>query len=215
MGTHPSGATPTRLRGDARQNRDQILQAARQQFSRYGFDVAMQDVARAARVGVGTLYRRFPSREALVSAVVLDSLELAMDRIREARATEADAWSVLERVMAEAAALQLAIDATLHGAGSRAELQSPEVLAGRRRLLDLFEEIVDAARSEGALRADVGVGDVAMAVAMLAGVRPSTLPQGAHRRLLAMLMAGLRADGTLVALPGEPVTRDDYESRSH
>ncbi|WEH12947.1 TetR/AcrR family transcriptional regulator [Streptomyces sp. VNUA24] len=215
MGTHPPGATPTRLRGDARQNRDQILQAARQQFSRYGFDVAMQDVARAARVGVGTLYRRFPSREALVSAVVLDSLELAMDRIREARATEADAWSALERVMAEAAALQLAIDATLHGAGSRAELRTPEVLAGRRRLLDLFGEIVCEARTEGTLRADVGVGDVAMAVAMLAGVRPSTLPEGAHRRLLAMVMSGLRVDGTFVALPGEPVTREDYENRGH
>nr|WP_238440965.1 helix-turn-helix domain-containing protein [Frankia sp. AgW1.1] len=68
----------TRLRADARRNRDRIIATAKLAFADDGPDVPMEEIARLAGVGVGTLYRRFPDRDALVVAVVRDSLATAL-----------------------------------------------------------------------------------------------------------------------------------------
>ncbi len=63
------------LRADARRNREAILEAARQGFAEHGFDCQMEDIAAGARVGVGTVYRHFPNKEALLDALVADRFE--------------------------------------------------------------------------------------------------------------------------------------------
>ena len=85
------------LRADARRNREQIIVAARGVFAERGFDVPMDEIARAAKVGVGTLYRRFPDRDALMRAVATDSLTRVLDEARRAAAEEPSAWQALVR----------------------------------------------------------------------------------------------------------------------
>ena len=70
---------PRPLRADARRNRERILAAAREAFAEAGRDVQMPEVARAAGVGVGTLYRHFPAKEDLVLALVRDKVQAAID----------------------------------------------------------------------------------------------------------------------------------------
>lgn len=79
-------ATP-RLRADARRNRDRIIAAARTVFTERGTEVPMEEIARAAGVGTGTLYRRFPDRDSLISAVGQDVFQ----RVLEEAGRSADA----------------------------------------------------------------------------------------------------------------------------
>src|SRR3954465_6174363 len=82
------------LRADARRNRTAIVKAARAVFAKYGRDAQMDDVARRAKVGVGTLYRHFPTKDALLAAIVEDKFERLAAMTREAMAME-DPWEAL------------------------------------------------------------------------------------------------------------------------
>src|SRR5918912_906820 len=92
----------TTLRRDAQANLDRILAAARDAFAAGGIDVSMDEVARRAGVGVGTIYRRFPAKDDLVDAVLEDAVDRLVEIAREALACE-DAWEgfclYLERVL--------------------------------------------------------------------------------------------------------------------
>src|ERR1700710_2460976 len=76
------------LRADARRNREKVLTAARAVFSEHGRDAQMDDVARRASVGVGTVYRHFPTKEALIEALVVDSFERLAGLATDARGRE-------------------------------------------------------------------------------------------------------------------------------
>src|SRR5216683_2549991 len=83
------------LRADARRNRRQALAAAAQVFVEQGADAPLDDIARRAGVGIATLYRRFPDREALVRAVAVDVLARTAHEARQALAEEPDAFAAL------------------------------------------------------------------------------------------------------------------------
>src|SRR3954454_3860236 len=97
MATAASTATTEQRpqRADARRNRERILAAAREAFAEAGRDVQMPDVARAAGVGVGTLYRHFPAKEDLVRALVRDKVQAVIDTAREAQPRH-DPWEAIE-----------------------------------------------------------------------------------------------------------------------
>ena len=97
------------LRADARRNRDQILAAAREVFTAQGPEVPMEEIARAAGVGVGTLYRRFPDRESLIRAVAQESFTQVIDDARAACAEEATGWAALERLVRRSRRLQVSL----------------------------------------------------------------------------------------------------------
>src|SRR5690349_22608185 len=82
------------LRADARRNREKVLTAARKVFSEHGRDAQMDDVARRAGVGVGTVYRHFPTKEALIEALVVDSFQKIALRAEAALQAD-DAWDAL------------------------------------------------------------------------------------------------------------------------
>src|SRR5207244_6862512 len=88
-------------RADAARNRTRILDAARSAFAEVGLDVGVEEIARRAGVGKGTLYRRFPTKEALVRAIFEDLLE-DVERLAEEVAAEPDAWDALVRFLGEA-----------------------------------------------------------------------------------------------------------------
>jgi AcrR family transcriptional regulator len=202
----------TPLRADARRNRDQILVAAREIFAERGADVAMEEIARRASVGVGTLYRRFADREALIRAVFRETFQLVADETRAAVAEEPTAWAALMRIMRQSAWLHVSVQANsqLVTAVVRAD---PDTSRMRDHVLDMLDEVVRRAQEEGSLRLDVGVGDLAMLfmsvvkqphnlTAEAAGVAPG--------RALAIMMDGLRAPGP-GELPGRPLSRADLD----
>ena len=86
------------LRADARRNRERVLKAARAVFSARGRDAHLEDVARRAKVGVGTVYRHFPTKEALLEALAREQFELITEWAREAQDAP-DAWEALQALL--------------------------------------------------------------------------------------------------------------------
>src|SRR5436190_23045316 len=110
------------LRADARRNRERVLTAAREVFAEQGRDAQMDDVARRAMVGVGTVYRHFPTKEALLEALAVDAFERIVVVAREILETIADPWEALTRTLWAGAEI-LAADRAL--ADAMAEIAGP------------------------------------------------------------------------------------------
>lgn len=208
------GAFVANLRADAQRNRDQIVAAAGALFAERGPDVPMDEVARRAGVGVGTLYRRFPDRESLVRAVAFDGFHRVVARARAA-AAETDAWAGLTRFVRDAVTdLRLAGWLSMWFARTwgaiRLEREQEEL---RAELLDLLDGLVSRAQGEGAMRTDVAVGDLVVLLALVLRPQPEPLTAVTERsveRHLAVVLDGLRArPGD--PLPGRPVTVEDLE----
>ncbi|GAB4081010.1 TetR/AcrR family transcriptional regulator [Modestobacter muralis] len=194
---------PTRLRRDAEANRQRILTAARRLFSETGLAVSHNDVARAAEVGVGTVYRRFPRKEDLLLALFEDQVEQVV-RLAETAGARADPWRGLY-VFLEAMLQMQADDRGLHEylLGS----QAPS-LAGRatERISPVVAELLARAKELGQVRADVEVADVALVPVLVGAVLDRTrgVAPDQWRRVLALVMDGFRppAEGSL---PGQPL----------
>ncbi|MEV6568056.1 TetR/AcrR family transcriptional regulator [Streptomyces kronopolitis] len=101
--THRAAAGPggrsTPLRVDAQRNLEHVLRAAREVFGELGYGAPMEDVARRARVGVGTVYRRFPSKDVLVRRIAEEETARLTDQARTALGQEDDPWSALSRFL--------------------------------------------------------------------------------------------------------------------
>lgn len=203
------------LRADAARNLRLILTAAAELFAEQGGDVPMEEIARRAGVGVGTLYRRFGDREALVVAVVRDTFQTLVDSMRAAQQQEPSAWEALVRSMSYSQELRLSTPSTSPLlAASRAALEAdPGIRALYGELIEVLEQLVSRAQDEGTLRSDVGAGDVAQLFALVhkAG-RPDVEPRSdvAAGRALAVVLDGLRT-GPRTPLPGRPLTTRDLE----
>jgi AcrR family transcriptional regulator len=200
------------LRADARRNRDQLVEAAAALFAERGPDVPMEEIARRAGVGVGTLYRRFPDRDALVRTVALESFHRVVANARAA-ATEPDAWSGITRFVRQAVAdLRLATWLSMWFARTWAELRlDAEQQELRAELLGLLDGLVRRAQRDGVMRADAGVGDLAVLLALVLRPLPGALAAVTERsveRHVEVVLDGLRArPGS--QLPGRPLTLDD------
>ncbi|UQA94571.1 TetR/AcrR family transcriptional regulator [Streptomyces halobius] len=94
-----SGGRSTPLRVDAQRNLEHVLRAAREVFGELGYGAPMEDVARRARVGVGTVYRRFPSKDVLVRRIAEEETARLTDQARSALGQEDDPWSALSRFL--------------------------------------------------------------------------------------------------------------------
>lgn len=144
------------LRADARRNREKILTAAREVFVRQGRGVQMPDIARAAGVGVGTLYRHFPAKEDLVRALVQDKVQAVIQTTREAL-TRDDPWEAIAWLVNEHAA-EMAASRGLRDALSVIDLgdDNPWNTDEPRRCA---AAVLDRARDAGAIRPDLTVDD--------------------------------------------------------
>ncbi|MGW3985864.1 TetR/AcrR family transcriptional regulator [Streptomyces sp. NPDC004830] len=98
-GARPDGARTTPLRVDAQRNLEHVLRAAREVFGELGYGAPMEDVARRARVGVGTVYRRFPSKDVLVRRIAEEEISRLTDQARAALGQEDEPWSALSRFL--------------------------------------------------------------------------------------------------------------------
>ncbi|MEV6182087.1 TetR/AcrR family transcriptional regulator [Streptomyces sp. NPDC052016] len=93
------GPRTTPLRVDAQRNLEHVLRAAREVFGELGYGAPMEDVARRARVGVGTVYRRFPSKDVLVRRIAEEETSRLTDQARAALGQEDEPWSALSRFL--------------------------------------------------------------------------------------------------------------------
>lgn len=205
----------TPLRADARRNRDQIIAAARTIFVEYGPEIPMEEIARAASVGVGTLYRRFPDRESLIRAVAVEAFERVLEDARAAAAEEPTAWHALVRLLRQSVELQLSVQLSMLSRRSLAILkEDPALSALRDGLLAEVERMVRGAQAEGKLRADVGTGDIAQLFAMRLRQPRATSPEIARMaadRCTAIMIDGLKARPE-EPLPGRPLTKEDLNT---
>jgi AcrR family transcriptional regulator len=187
-----TGARP--LRADAQRNRDRLLEVAVRAFSQDGPDVTLDAIAKEAGVGIGTLYRHFPTREALVEAAYRSELARLCDGVPGLLATgPADqalrAWMdrfvdymTTKRGMADA------LRAVIASGGNPYE-------QSRGRLTAAITALLDAGAGAGTLRPDVAAADV---LASLSGVSLAAGEPGQRDqagRLLDLLMDGLRYRG--------------------
>lgn len=178
------------LRADAQQNRQRVLAAAESVFAAKGLDVPIEQVARRARVGIGTVYRHFPTKEALFAAIVRGKIERMVDAT-EALADAKDARgalvSILERMVDEGARKKDLVQA-LSAAGVSVRSTMPE-LSGRLRAA--LGGLLARAQAAGDIRRDI---DVAELLALVAGVVSAAEQTGGDAsKLLAIVIAGLRA----------------------
>jgi AcrR family transcriptional regulator len=160
--TLSSSETHRPLRADARRNRERILESARSVFAECGAEAQMDDVARCAGVGVGTVYRHFPTKEALMVELVRQKFRLFADRAREALDEDGEPFAALTGLMRLNAQTAARDAATQHALASSGESIWRQARAEQEELVALTEELVARARSEGTIRPDARGTDIGM-----------------------------------------------------
>ncbi|MFD5074377.1 TetR/AcrR family transcriptional regulator [Streptomyces sp. NPDC058371] len=180
------------LRRDAALNRERVLRAAREVFGERGLNVTLDDVARHAGVGVGTLYRRFPTKEALIRAVFEQDAEGRMESAQRAL-THPDPWQGLVDFLMEMSA-DLAENRGLHEAVMLGSHSSGPIETTRAGMIPFLEALVRRAQESGQLRPEVTASDIPVIQHMLSsaaqftrGTRPEI-----WRRYIEVLLNGLR-----------------------
>lgn len=205
---------PQTLRIDARRNRDQIVAAAKTLFAERGADVPMEEIARRAGVGVGTLYRRFPDRETLVREVARESLAVLLTHANRAQADGGQGWESFLGVLENLPDLWFTLRSTVLSPAIRTViLDDPQAFATAQELLSVINGLVRAGQQAGTLRPDVDIGDIVILITLvISGLRASAgaLPDTVHARMLALTLDGLRT-GSGSALPGKPLTPDPMD----
>ena len=181
------------LRADARRNRERILESARLVFAEYGADAQMDDVAHRACVGVGTVYRHFPTKDALMAELVRQKFRLFSATVREALESDGDPLTVLADVLrrnAEAAARDATMQHALAGGDERIWMQAqPE----QQELSALTEALIARARRAGTIRSDINAADIAMLMCGVSATMVHNAPGFAWHRHLELVIDMLRA----------------------
>jgi len=206
-------ARPARpLRRDAERNRQRILKAASEVFTERGLDVSLDEVARHAGVGVGTVYRRFRTKEELVEALFVNRIE-EVAALAEEATRAADPWSGLACFMEQAATI-LAEDTGLRQMLMFATYGGDRVRYARQRNAPLVTKLVERAQAAGQLRSDLRPTDIPFIVFVLtdAAQFARRVNPDIWRRYLTLILDGLRPGREGVSpLPVPALRPDEFE----
>ena len=206
----PPAERPRRpVRRDALVNREKILTVAAELMAQRGRNVPLAEIAQAAGVGVGTFYRGYPDRTALLHALELRAYHMLialLDRIKESAQTGADA---VETYLNECMNLGNQLVLPLRGAPPLAD---DAAIAARGRINAALEWFLSDGRADGTVRVDVNATDIIICGAMIS----QPLPHGPGwsiiaRRHICVFVDGIRVPGSQ-PLPGPAVTQDDIEA---
>jgi AcrR family transcriptional regulator len=207
----PRTADGAGLRVDAERNRQRIVAAAREAFAEHGLDLSMEDIARRAGVGVGTLYRRYPTRADLVAAAFEHKMAAYADAAGQALA-DPDPWrgfcGYVERICA--------MQAGDRGFTTVLTMTFPtakQFEADRDRAFADLTTLVERAKTTGKLRADFVTEDMPMFLMANAGVLTATADAApdAWRRLVGYLIQACAAPAAQ-PLPDPPSPRQMYKA---
>jgi AcrR family transcriptional regulator len=212
-----SAARPGRLlRADAERNRQRILAAAAELFTERGLEPSLDDVARHAGVGVGTVYRRFPDKASLADALFNERIDALVALAEEAQA-EPDAWAALVSFLERSAEI-LASNRGLRQILMFAAEGHDRGICARDRMRPAIESLIERAQADGQVRADLRPTDVPMIEFMVAAaaeyawqVRPTV-----WRRYLALILDALRpASASGRPLPEPELSPDEMAEVMH
>jgi AcrR family transcriptional regulator len=191
-----NGAVAQRvLRADARRNREAVIAAAKKLFADEGLDAQMPDVAKVAKVGVGTVYRHFPTKAELIAALAAERFERLAEKARESIEAE-DPWEGLCDFIRFSAQIQADDRGLCEVMGSRPEVMSASAYAVG--LDELCNQLVKRAQRSGDLRKDLGWEDIPMIACSLGRITPAEQGPAVGRwpRLVEIIIDGLRAPGS-------------------
>jgi AcrR family transcriptional regulator len=186
MSIVPDVAKP--LRADARRNRERILKAARAVFADQGVDAQIDDVAKRAKVGVGTVYRHFPTKEALRDAIVRERFEEIAGYAREALENE-DPWEGFCALMWRAAERN-AVDRAFCEVVA---FTDQSCIVEECGLAGYTETLMERAKAQGKLRLDATQTDIPIMMAGAGSVMRTYAAPEIWRRYLTIMLDGLRA----------------------
>lgn len=181
------------LRADAARNRAAIVEAAREVFAEQGLDAPLDEIAHRAGTGNATLYRRFPTREDLVSAVFAERMAEHLAAV-EAGLAGPDPWNGFASYMRTAAAMQ-SRDRGIADLVTMDISTAPDIERLRTEALDGLVRLVERARSAGVLRTDFTTEDVVLFLMANAGLveRAHGVTAQASARLVHVLLDGFRS----------------------
>lgn len=193
---------PRRLRADAARNQQRILEAARRLFAERGLEVTLDDVAEAAGVGVGTVYRRFANKQELIVEVFEHNIAEMAEMVETANRNP-DPWAGLTEVF-EYACQHMAQN---RGFGE-VMLEIPDAQARfawvRERIKPAIERLIERARAAGVLREGIAPSDFFVLVSMVETIAAFARPVDPEvwRRYMTIVLDGVRAD----CVPRDPLT---------
>lgn len=191
MTTHADPAI-RQLRADARRNRERILEAAAEVFAEQGADAQMDDVARRAGVGVGTVYRHFPNKDVLMGELVTQKFRSFAEYAREAL-DEEDAWEGFSKLL-RATAAKMAENVALQDALRTTSAAFEHAEPARAELNAVIDKLVKRAQRQGTLRKDFRVEELGMLMGGLCASMSGPLATECNwSRHLEILLDGLRA----------------------
>lgn len=197
---------------EAELNDQRVLDAAREVFAAQGSGAPVAAVARGAGVGMGSLYRRYGSKEELLQRLCELSMEQQIAAAEDALAADGDAWSALEAYVRRCVAFRSGALNPVAGTFPVTE----EMIATSRRGQHLLRTLIERAQGEGSLRDDVNSVDVSRLIELFSRSQhaPPGDPDHEHtqRRLLALALDGLRARDAS-PLPGPPPSLRSYQAR--
>ena len=199
------------LRRDAQLNRQRIIAAAREVFAARGLNASLDDVAHHAGVGVGTVYRRFPTKEALLEVALDERLEEHV-RAAEAALAAPTGWDGLVEFLRHAAEMQAA-DRGLRDLVLGADFHARLKEQARDRIEPPIRQLVDRAHREGSLRPDVTAEDLGPLLMMVSEVAHHShkIRPDVYARYPQLLVDGLRRAPGVGDL-GQPMTPDEVDA---
>jgi AcrR family transcriptional regulator len=188
------GAKMTHLRADAQANRDRILLAAQELFAERGLDVGMREIARRAEVGPATLYRHFPTKQAVVEEAFGVAMNICGKIVVDA-CEDPDPW----RGFAAAVTGLIELHTLNRGfvdAFTAAQPETGRLQEHRRELLRMLDALARRAQREGALRADFTIDDLVLVLQAGRGLAPvgARARAAQARRFAGLLLDAFRTD---------------------
>ncbi len=175
------------MRADARRNYEKLVAAARAVFTEDGTSAPLEDVAERAGVGIGTLYRHFPTRQALLEAVYLEQVQAIAGAAAEL--SELEPWEALSTWLRQYVGFA-ATKKALAEALLETDRDSTVLLACRTAILEAGDALVERAQAAGAVRPDTAFTDISRMISGIAVV--PTVDDEQRERLLTLALDGLR-----------------------
>jgi AcrR family transcriptional regulator len=187
--TDSAGLLQRPMRADARRNYDKLLDAARDAFTQDGPDATLDDIARRAGVGPGTLYRHFPTRQHLLEAVYLGEVQ-EMCRAADDLA-DLSPWDALVAWLRQYLSFAATKRAVAGELVTYIDRDAEVFRNSRAALVGAGDALVQAAQDAGALRPDTSFGEIGRLVGTIGGMSPTSGPEEIDR-MFAIVLDGLR-----------------------